>query len=116
MITFRGYVMRLAALMILAAFSTNSFLLRAQEQPAPPPPQAAAPADQQITAVIKKETKLVLVDAVVTDKKGNYVHDLTQNNFKVYEDNKEQPISSFSSGAEAVTQPNGQLTASRVLG
>src|SRR5690348_7199830 len=82
--------------------------VRAQQQPAPPPPQAAAPADQQAVAVIKKETKLVLVDAVVTDKKGNYVHDLTQNDFKVYEDNKEQPVSSFSSGAEAVTQPNGQ--------
>ncbi|HKW61753.1 MAG TPA: VWA domain-containing protein [Candidatus Acidoferrum sp.] len=80
---------------------------RAQQQPAPPPSQATAPADQQ-AAVIKRETKLVLVDAVVADKKGNYVHDLTQNDFKVYEDNKEQPISSFSSGAEAVTQPNGQ--------
>ncbi len=82
--------------------------VRAQQQPAPPPPQASAPADQQAVAVIKKEAKLVLVDAVVTDKKGNYIRDLPQNDFKVYEDNKEQPISSFSSGAEAVTQPNGQ--------
>src|SRR5207248_6584617 len=82
--------------------------VRAQQQPAPPPPQASAPADQQVVAVIKKEAKLVLVDAVVTDKKGNYIRDLPQNDFKVYEDNKEQPISSFSSGAEAVTQPNGQ--------
>src|SRR5690242_17020819 len=82
----------------------------AQQPPAPPAPasQAAAPGEQQPVAVIKKETKLVLVDAVVTDKKGNYVHDLAQNAFKVFEDNKEQPVSSFSSGAEAVTQPNGQ--------
>jgi len=102
--------MRLAATMIAAAFGTNGFSARAQQQPAPPPPQApqaAAPAEPS-GVVIKKETKLVLVDAVVTDKKGNYVRDLTQNAFKVYEDNKEQPISSFSSGAEAVTQPNGQ--------
>ncbi|HEX8879987.1 MAG TPA: VWA domain-containing protein, partial [Candidatus Acidoferrum sp.] len=48
------------------------------------------------------------VDAVVTDKKGNYVRDLKQNEFKVYEDNKEQTISSFSSGADAAVQPNGQ--------
>src|SRR5207249_12167900 len=68
---------------------------------------AAAPA-QQSSVTIKKETKLVLVDAVVIDKKGNYVRDLTQNEFKVYEDNKEQAVSSFSSGAEATTQPNGQ--------
>ncbi len=95
----------LAALAALLVYG-NAQPARAQQQPAPP--QTAAPADQQAVAVIKKETRLVLVDAVVTDKKGNYVRDLTQNDFKVYEDNKEQPVSSFSSGAEAVTQPNGQ--------
>ena len=77
----------------------------AQEQPAPPPP----PAEQQPAGpVIRREMKLVLVDAVVTDKKGNYIRDLTQKDFKVLEDNKEQAVSSFSSGADAVTQPNGQ--------
>src|SRR3989441_4897552 len=81
---------------------------RAQEQPTPPPPQAASPADLQPTVVIKKESKLVLVDAVVADKKGNYIRDLTQNDFKVFEDNKEQLISTFSSGADAATQASGQ--------
>ncbi len=52
--------------------------VRAQEQPAPPTPQAAPPAAPQPGVMIKKESKLVLVDAVVTDKKGKYVHDLTQ--------------------------------------
>jgi VWFA-related protein len=47
-------------------------------------------------AIIRSETRLVLVDSVVTDKKGNYVHDLTQKDFKVYEDNKEQQVTSFS--------------------
>jgi VWFA-related protein len=81
---------------------------RGQGQPTPPPPQAASPAEQQPVVVIKKESKLVLVDSVVTDKKGNYVRDLAQNDFKVFEDNKEQPISSFSTGADAATQANGQ--------
>src|SRR6202165_5061910 len=81
---------------------------RAQEQPAPPPPQAASSAEPQPAVVIKKESKLVLVDSVVTDKKGNYVRDLTQNDFKVYEDNKEQSISSFSAGADASIQASGQ--------
>jgi VWFA-related protein len=58
--------------------------------------------------VIKTESRIVLVDAVVTDKKGNYIHGLTQQDFKVYEDNKEQPISSFSSGTDAATQANAQ--------
>ena len=36
------------------------------------------------------------VDTVVTDKKGNYIRDLTIKDFKVWEDNKEQPIKNFS--------------------
>src|SRR2546422_7666450 len=79
-----------------------------QGQPAPPPPQTAATAEQQPVVVIKKESKLVLVDSVVTDKKGNYIRDLTQNDFKVFEDNKEQAVSTFSTGADAATQANGQ--------
>src|SRR5467141_2228071 len=81
---------------------------QAQEQPAPPPPQAASPAEPQPAVVIKKESKLVLVDSVVTDKKGNYIRDLTQNDFKVFEDNKEKQVSSFSAGADTATQANGQ--------
>ena len=108
MITNRSCLTKIRLAAIAALFVCGMARpVHAQQQPAPPPPQAAAPADQQ-PIVIKKETKLVLVDAVVTDKKGNYVRDLTQNDFKVFEDNKEQPISGFSSGAEAVTQPNGQ--------
>jgi VWFA-related protein len=51
-------------------------------------------ADQ--TPVIHSESRLVLVDSVVTDKKGNYVRDLEQKNFKVWEDGKEQAVTSFS--------------------
>src|SRR5215471_11404229 len=85
--------------------------LPAQEPPAqqpPPPATASAPDQQPAPVVIRKETKLVLVDAVVTDKKGNYVRDLAKNDFKVFEDSKEQAINNFSSGADLVTQPNGQ--------
>ena len=94
--------------------------MRAQTQDPPAPPTVSAPqdaapqtppqasAEPQSNVVIKKESRLVLVDAVVTDKKGNYLKDLTQNDFKVYEDNKEQTVSSFSTGADAATQANGQ--------
>jgi VWFA-related protein len=57
-------------------------------------PAAQAPASD--TATIRAETRLVLVDTVVTDKKGNYIRDLTIKDFKVWEDNKEQAIKSFS--------------------
>lgn len=46
--------------------------------------------------VIRTEKRLVLVDTVVTDKKGNYVHELTPKDFRVWEDNKEQSVSSVS--------------------
>jgi VWFA-related protein len=58
--------------------------------------------------VIKTETRLVLVDAVVTNKKGEYVRDLSQKDFKVYEDNHEQSISSFSFEADPASPANNQ--------
>jgi VWFA-related protein len=58
--------------------------------------QPAAPAPTSDTGTIHAETRLVLVDTVVTDKKGNYIRDLTLKDFKVWEDNKEQAIKSFS--------------------
>src|SRR5581483_11311275 len=62
---------------------------------------AALPAqDQPPLTVIKTETRVVLVDAVVTDKKGNYISDLAQKDFKVYEDGKEQVIKSFAFEAD----------------
>lgn len=48
--------------------------------------------------VIKTEAREVLVDAVVTDKKGNYIKDLEQKDFRVWEDNKEQRVTSFLRG------------------
>jgi len=57
-----------------------------------------APADSGL--LIQTETKQVLVDAVVTDKKGNYVTDLKAKDFHVQEDGKDQPIKSFSFEAD----------------
>ena len=71
-----------------------------------PAARAQAPADSG--AVIRTETKLVLVDAVVTDKKGDYVHDLEAKDFKVWEDNKEQQIKSFSFEAGTASPSNPQ--------
>ncbi|MGA7415156.1 MAG: VWA domain-containing protein [Bryobacteraceae bacterium] len=56
--------------------------------------------------VIRTETRLVLVDAVVTDKKGNYVRDLTGKDFRVWEDNKEQTVKTFSFGSDPASPTN----------
>src|ERR1700680_5130942 len=69
------------------------------QQPAP----EATPAGDATT--IRKETRLVLVDTVVPDKKGNYIRDLTAKDFRVWEDNKEQTIQSFTLESAAGDQP-----------
>jgi hypothetical protein len=68
---------------LLLALTSAMFLLspsstRAQQTPTPEqaspaaaPAAPAGPAEQQPGLVIRKESKLVLVDAVVTDKKVN---------------------------------------------
>jgi VWFA-related protein len=60
------------------------------------------------TPTITKETSLVLVDTVVTDKKGGYIKDLRQSDFRVWEDNKEQPIKSFSFEQDAASSGRKQ--------
>jgi VWFA-related protein len=105
-----------AAAFGLLAFSTTSFaqtpaaLAPDASAPNAPPPEAtsAKPRSGQTEAVIHKETRLVLVDTVVTDKKGKYVRDLTQKDFKVFEDNKEQPVVSFSAESDASAPSTGQ--------
>ena len=90
--------------------------------PAPAPAQQASPAAPQQTPTaglqqaqtppgpaIKAETREVRVDVVVTDKKGNYIQDLTTKDFRLYEDDKEQAINTFSFGAA----PNGPIEAQR---
>jgi VWFA-related protein len=49
----------------------------------------------QQSTTIQTETRVVLVDAIVTAKNGAYVRDLTQKDFRIWEDNKEQTIKSF---------------------
>ena len=101
--------MRFLTAALVAALAAPALVLP-QTEPAPPAPPASAAQDSTVpakaSAVIRTETRLVLVDTVVTDKKGKYVRDLTQKDFKVFEDNKEQPVVNFSSGTDATVQAN----------
>jgi VWFA-related protein len=99
--------LRQVAWAVVAALCMTPVDMFAQDQ-TPAAPTAAPGAVQQSATVIKKESRLVLVDAVVTDKKGNYIRNLEQNDFKVYEDNKEQQVSSFSMGADIAVQASAQ--------
>jgi len=84
------------SLLFCGALVLAGMAVRAQQAP----PAAQAP------TVIKTETREVLVDVVVTDKKGNYIGDLELKNFKVWEDNKEQQVKNFAFGDDAAS-PDG---------
>jgi VWFA-related protein len=56
-------------------------------------PNATPPADED--DVVKITTKLVQLDAIVTDDKGNQVTDLTADDFEILQDGKPQKISNL---------------------
>jgi len=81
---FRRFYWTAFPILMVAAYCAPVLAQQATEQP------AAA------TTTIKAETKLVLVDVIVTDKKGDYINNLEQKDFKVWEDDQEQKIKTFS--------------------
>jgi VWFA-related protein len=57
--------------------------------------------------IIRTETRTVLVDAVAVDKKNKFARDLTQKDFRIWEDGKEQKITSFSLESAGVSPDRG---------
>jgi VWFA-related protein len=94
-------LMFLAALLLLAAPS----VVRAQQDAAPSSPttdtpQPAAPASG---SVLRAESSVVRVDVIVTDKKGNYIHDLSAKDFHVFDNSQEQKVVNFSYGTSTTS-------------
>ena len=81
--------LRLILLIALVAFPVFSF--SQQQRPAPPPQKP-----QNEDDVIKVTTNVVQVDAIVTDKHGKAVTDLTLSDFEVLEDGKPVKTEYFS--------------------
>ncbi|MGH9801789.1 MAG: VWA domain-containing protein, partial [Blastocatellia bacterium] len=63
------------------------------QQPAQNPPTQAQQQNQD--SVVRITTQLVQVDAVVVDKKGNHVEDLTADDFELFVDGKKQDLTHF---------------------
>jgi VWFA-related protein len=66
-----------------------------QSAPPLPPAQQDAPDDDD-DEVVRITTNLVQVDAVVVDKKGKQVTDLTADDFEIFEDKRPQKLTNFS--------------------
>src|SRR3984957_4001534 len=90
----------LSTRLLLAALLSTGIIIYAEESQGRPLANTGT--------VIKTETRLVVVDAVVTDKKDIYVKDLKQKYFKVFEDGKDQPIKTFSYEADPMSPLNNQ--------
>jgi Ca-activated chloride channel family protein len=94
---------------MLALFLSAAFLVSApaRAQADPPPPPGAKPSElfnggqqQKLPqsppgATLKRDVDLVVLHATVEDAKGQFVPDLKQDSFKVFEDKVEQRISVF---------------------
>ena len=70
--------------LVLIALSVG---IAAQDSPPTSPNRTVIP-------VVHAESRLALVDTVVTDKKGNHIRNIAPGEFHVFEDNKEQSIKS----------------------
>jgi VWFA-related protein len=65
------------------------------QQPQPAPPQKPAPPVEMQKLVESIDVRVINVDVVVTDRKGNVVHGLTKDDFEIYENGIPKPVSNF---------------------
>src|SRR5512132_4340036 len=92
------FVSRFVAAIALAALVQPTAQGSRQDPPPRPPqqPSPQQPSPQQQPPTIRTGINYVRVDAIVTDKDGKPVMDMTQDDFSVAEDGKPQKIDSFS--------------------
>jgi Ca-activated chloride channel family protein len=90
-------------ILVLSLLSALSVLVQAQQSPSPSPPpagasQSATPGAEEVGAgdVIHISANLVSVPVSVINRQGRYVVDLQRQDFRVFEDGKEQTIVHFS--------------------
>ncbi len=80
-----------AVFTVTLAIAALAVTLRGQQ-----PPPASAGSDQDENFRFRSGVELVNVTATVSDASGRFVPGLTQNDFRVYEDDQPQTLSHFS--------------------
>lgn len=78
-------------------------------QPSRPPKQAPSTGDQP---AVKVTSRLVEVNVIVLDKKGQPVRGLTRDDFEVFDENEAQAIRAFSVHGASAPTPNAPTPAS----
>jgi VWFA-related protein len=69
---------------------------KTEEPPAPPPPERPKKIEGMPDYSIHVDVPLVTIPVMVTTKDGQFISSLKKDNFKVFEDGKEQTIADFS--------------------
>src|SRR5258708_11563581 len=73
-----------------------AFAAAAQQQPQPQPKQQPKATDQAPAPYVEKlDVRVINVDVIVTDRKGNRVTGLTKDDFEIYQNGIPKPISNF---------------------
>jgi len=94
-----------AIALALAAF-TLAFALAVPSSPAQnPPPQTSSSNPSPQSPALKVEVRVVLLDVVVTNKKGEPVAGLKPDQFTVLEDGAPQPLASFEEHKDPRAKP-----------
>lgn len=96
----RGVIQTAPRACALAALFLASALAAFPQSAAVPAPQQAQPAHALVS-----QTNLVLVRVIVRDAKGNPVTGLSQKDFKLFDNKKQQTISYFRAELPAVSTP-----------
>ena len=99
------YFLLLLSLLLLSPCLRAQNPIPLPPTPPPPPPPGATPSGQQDdrNQRIRVSVDLVVLHATVTDEKGQFVPDLKQESFRVFEDKVEQKVSAFSREDAPVT-------------
>jgi VWFA-related protein len=89
----RSHTRRMIASLAVAALLAPAGSAQNPQQPAAPPPPPQVSANQK--GAIRSAVNLVEVDVAVTDRNGNLLKNLRQDQFSIAEDGKDQKISAF---------------------
>lgn len=124
-------MMNVSPVAALLTFFAVSLCCAQQQQAAPPPPQApaqtqpATPQDSQNgaeptrdangTYTITRTARIVILDMVVTDKKGNVITDLKRDDFNVTESGEPQTVLNFEPAGAHATTPDLDINSTAAL-
>lgn len=86
-----------------AQLPTQQGPIKPPKETPPPQPPPAQQQKQQPQYSLSVQSNIVQVNAVVTDQDGNIITGLTQQNFHIFDDNQQEPVSNFQPNTAPIT-------------